>query len=127
MELTMGDEEDALRHLGELEQIHLLGNYHYMKRGGVELSLFSGTTLSQLLKIAKEQGAVLERLGYSKIKFKEETGSLPDLRNKVMHPVRPLIYSHEDVGRVLRRVRRLAELCGRLRRALDETPDTPLL
>lgn len=125
--LTVENEEETLRHLGELEQIRLLGNYHYMRRGGVELSLLAGTTLSQLLKIAREQDDVLERLGYSKSQFKKRTGSLPNLRNKVMHPVRPLVYNHADVGAVLRRVRRLAELCGRLRRALSETPDAPLL
>ena len=124
---TLDDEEHALRYLGELDQIRLLGHYHFMRQEGVELSLLAGATLSQLLRIAREEPAVLEKLGYGKSKFKDLTGSLPDLRNQVMHPVRPLIHSREDVAQLLRRVHRLDELRTRLRRALGDVQGAPLL
>lgn len=124
---VLDDELDALRHLGELDQIHLLGHYHFMKRGGVELSVLAGASLSQLLKIAREEAGVLDLLGYSKTQFKGETGSLPTLRNQVMHPVRPLVHKQDDVARVHRGVLRLAELRARLRDVLDAMPGAPLL
>src|SRR5690606_34397964 len=109
------------------DQIRLLGHYHFMRQEGVELSLLAGATLSQLLRIAREEPAVLEKLGYGKSKFKDLTGSLPDLRNQVMHPVRPLIHSRGDVAQLLRRVHRLDDLRTRLRRVLGDIQGAPLL
>jgi len=124
----LDDEMTVLKHLGEFDQIRLLGQYYVLKRTGVEISLLAGATLSQLVKIAREVPEVCKTLQFSsKGQLDKSTGSIITLRNKVMHPVRPLIHRQEDVAKVLKTVERLEDLRQRLHHAFSKLGQVPLL
>lgn len=123
-----GDGNLFLQHLGERDQISLLGQYHFLQRNGVEISLLAGATLTQLLKIAGKKDTICKTLGYEKKSiFEKETGSIPDLRNKVMHPVRPLIHKQEEVSKLMETVDKLEKLRDRLRKAFESLSVVPQL
>ena len=127
LDRNVADLLSAIDDLSESNQMRLLGHYHYMKRKGLDLSPLAGATLTQLIDLAQRQPDILKLLGYSKTKFKADFGSISDLRNSVMHPVRPLVHSQKDVASTLDRVVRIAELRNRLRSTSQAVPGTPLL
>ena len=79
--------------------------------------------MSQLIQVAAKNKDVLSRLGYSKrTEFDKETGVIPELRNCVMHPVRPLVLSQADVKRVHGAVTTVIELHRRVKSLIHRGP-----
>jgi hypothetical protein len=95
------DPWDWIERLDERSQPQVLGYWELAKRKGVDVGPVAATTLSQLLGVVAKRKDLLQRLGFaSRNAFEEETGSIPDTRNKVMHPVRPLVLNQEEVRKV---------------------------
>jgi len=119
IEMHFDDSHDWLQLLNESGQMGLLGHWHYMKLGGIEISMIAGATITHLIQVCQKSAEIRQQLEYSRMQFKKATGSIPKLRNKVMHPVRPLIYSHEEVAEVLKTTENLLQLRDKTRRALE--------
>ncbi len=104
-----------LHHLDEEQQARVLGYWELSKRQGVDVGPIAALTLAQLVNVVARHDTAVELLGYtSRSQFAKSTGQLSRLRNRVMHPVRPLILAHTDVGQVYRAVLVLEELRERV-------------
>ncbi len=108
------DSWDWIRHLNEENQVRILGYWELARRKGVDVGPIAATTLTQLLQVAGRAAKVLSVLGYSPADFTALSGPIPEVRNRVMHPVRPLVLGPEDVGIVLKAVRALHDLGDRI-------------
>ncbi|MFQ5913344.1 MAG: hypothetical protein ACE5JS_09185 [Nitrospinota bacterium] len=115
---------DWVNVLTENHQVQVLGYWEVTKLRGVDIgSPIAGTTLSQLINVISKSKAVRERLGYgSGEKFKEQSGKIPCLRNRVMHPVRPLVLNQDDVKEVRATVASIADLYARVRKLTARGP-----
>ena len=77
----------------------MLGYWELSKRRGVDISPLAAVTLTQLLTIVAKVDGLRERLGFNRRKeINREIGRVPEFRNRIMHPVRPLILEQMDVG-----------------------------
>jgi hypothetical protein len=104
-----------LQHLDEEQQARVLGYWELSKKQGVDVGPVAALTLAQLVNVIARHDTASERLGYpSRSQFAKSTGRLPRLRNRVMHPVRPLILTHQDVGDAYRAVLVLEDLRERV-------------
>jgi len=87
--------------LGESHQVSVLGYWELSKKRGVDVGPIAATTLAQLLNVVARSKELLHELGYkSRNEFEDNLGHVPELRNCVMHPVRPLVLSTSDVTKV---------------------------
>lgn len=109
-----------LTKLGEEAQVRIIGYWALAKRQGIDVGPYAALTLTDLLRIVEGSPALLSELGYkSRSSFSSATGSLVDLRNRVMHPIRPLVHTRNDVQRLAKRVEGLEDLCGRAERSCE--------
>lgn len=107
-----------IRSLNEGHQVGILGYWELSRRRGVDVGPVAATTLSQLIQVVSRSKNLLARLGFqSRNEFDLPTGSIPELRNVVIHPVRPLILEHGDVSRVRETVLAVRDLAERTREA----------
>jgi hypothetical protein len=107
-----------LTKLGEEAQVRVIGHWELAKRQGIDVGPYAALTLTDLLRIVKGSPLLLSELDYkSRNDFSSATDSLVDLRNQVMHPVRPLVHSRVDVQRLAERVGNLEVLCSRAERS----------
>jgi hypothetical protein len=87
--------------LGESHQVSVLGYWELSKKRGVDVGPIAATTLAQLLNVVARSKELLQKLGYkSRNQFEDNFGHVPELRNCVMHPVRPLVLGTSDVTKV---------------------------
>jgi len=87
-----------IRKLSPESQVRILGYMALSERRGVEHKPVAGAMLPDLLNVIAKTPALLRRLGFrSRGEFDDPTGGLADIRNRVMHPVRPLVLGEEDV------------------------------
>jgi hypothetical protein len=101
LEATIPDTWQWLKHLDEEGQARVLGYWELAKVQGVDVGAVAALTLSQLIHILTQENLLSSKLGYpSRTQLKSATGRVPSLRNRVMHPVRPLILSVDHVGQV---------------------------
>jgi hypothetical protein len=121
LEALLPDPWSWIRHLDEEQQARVLGYWELSKKQGVDVGPVAALTLTQLVNVIARHDTASERLGYpSRSKFAKSTGQLPRLRNRVMHPIRPLILTHPDVGDVLRAALVLEDLRERIDGLLDK-------
>jgi hypothetical protein len=86
------DPWEWLTKLSDEKLARIIGYWEVSKRRGVDIGPLGAMTLSELLNVTGKIETLRSGLGYHKSKaFKEATGSIPELRNQIMHPVRPLI------------------------------------
>ncbi len=79
-------------------QIRLIGRWEYERRRSVDTTPVAGCTLIDMINIVARFRDLRSTLGFaSRNKFDDATGSFSNLRNKIMHPVRPLILDPDDV------------------------------
>lgn len=115
LETLVADPWEWLKQLEEDQQARVLGYWELSKRVGVDVGPYAALTLSQLVNIISRQKGAVQRLGYtSRSQFDKAKGSLPSLRNRVMHPVRPLVLTHADVGKLRDSVLTLEDLRERV-------------
>lgn len=123
LEMRAGDPWDWLKHLDEEQQARVLGYWELSKREGVDVGPIAALTLAQLINIVSRHETAAEHLGYpSRTQFGKAAGRLPSLRNRIMHPVRPLILAQRDVAKVSKAVDVLDDLREKLERFVDDTP-----
>jgi hypothetical protein len=107
-----------LAKLGEQVQVRIIGYWELAKRQGIDVGPYAALTLTDLLHIVAGSPVLQAELAYkSRNDFSSATSSLVDLRNRVMHPVRPLVHTRVDVQRLTQRVENLEDLCSRVERA----------
>jgi hypothetical protein len=120
VEAAFPDAWTWIRGLNEGHQVTILGYWELSKRRGVDVGPVAATTLSQLIQVIARSRDLLARLGFaSRSQFEDQTGCIPDLRNRVMHPVRPLILDAEDVAAVRRAVAAVCTLATRMAQGAD--------
>jgi hypothetical protein len=109
--------------LAEEHQVRVLGYWELAKRRGVDVGPIAATTLSQFIQVIAKNKEILMRLGYSsRNEFEAQTGTIPELRNCVMHPVRPIVFSQGDVGRIRGAVECIADLHARVEKLTRRSP-----
>jgi hypothetical protein len=100
IEKEFDDPWEWLSLLPEEHQVRVLGYWELSKRRLVDIGPVEALTLTQLLTIVAKFERLRERLGFKKRKELDgEIGRVPEFRNRIMHPVRPLILDMEDVNR----------------------------
>jgi hypothetical protein len=110
--------------LNEEAQVRVLGFWEVSKRNGVDMGPIAGATLTDLLSVVSKSLPLLRRLDFgTKKKFEEVAGRLPRTRNRVMHAVRPLILTEQDVVDLARVHRSLKGLHQRVSNALRQHHD----
>jgi hypothetical protein len=114
-----------IRLLKERAQIQVLGNIGLMKDRGCTIDPLSTLEFSQLREIASKSRALRELLNFkSQNAFDEATDALPDLRNRTMHPVRPLVTSNADPAKLRKHVDSAIDLQARIQLALNRQRQT---
>ena len=88
-----------IRTLGENHQVGILGYWELSRRKGVDVGPIAAATLAQLLQVVARSKELMTTLGFkSRNEFEKLTAHIPETRNWVMHPVRPLIFDTADVA-----------------------------
>ena len=109
----VSDHLQWIQRLSEENQARILGYWELSKLRGVDTGPVAGATLADLLNVVARDESLRRRLGYdSRSSFEEAVGSIPSVRNQVMHPVRPLVTDAESclhLKTVLREAIRLTE------------------
>lgn len=126
IELGCLDYRNWLPALSEDSQARVLGYWELAKLRDVDTGPLSACTLTELFKIAAFDEYVRAALQFtSKSKFNNCVDGLPQMRNKVMHPVRPMVLSKSDVAEIRRKLDVFDQLNGRIQSVLA-AGDTPL-
>ena len=84
---------------------------------GLELPVVEYLYFSDLIGVAHSRD-LHAHLDYSQSRFKRSMGSLVELRDEVAHPTRSLVRDPGAVRKLWRRVERIEDVLGRLRRGL---------
>ncbi len=112
------DPNDWLKKLNENDQVRILGYCELAKRNNMETDFIEATQLTNLLNIVAKTKEIIELLKYkSRTDFEKQTGHISQLRNQVMHVVRPLIIKQSDVLRLLETINFIDDLIKRLKSA----------
>ena len=86
----------------------------HSKTSGDDLELIEAVTLADLLSIYGKSDEIRVKLGLaSKSAFKKSYGKLAGIRNRVMHPVRPLVSRERGLGDVADSVDAIDDLTRR--------------
>ena len=105
------DDKSWLGALNENSQAHVLGYWELARRQGVDTGPLTACTLTELSRIAEAQKEVLRAMGFSsKNQYGKHSGSLPQLRNAVMHPVRPMVFDKAGVADIHEKLRLIDEV-----------------
>lgn len=118
IEASCRDPWEWIKSLSEEHQVRILGYWDLSKRHGLDVGPVAAATLTNLLTVAAKSSTLRGALGFTKrSEIEKVVGAVPNVRNAVMHPVRPLIGRHDDVQRVLQTMRTVAALHDSLARA----------
>ena len=110
-----GDPWDWLGMLDKDKQARLVGYWELSKRDNVDVGPLAGTTLSELSAIVARTAPLRGSVGFSsRNRWDDFFGGLVDVRNAIMHPVRPLFTSVDEVTRVRVKLKRVLSLLDRL-------------
>ena len=111
------DPWDWIQELTEENQVHVIGYWEVTKRKNIDIGALAACTLTQLIRIVCTLEKVRLEFGFKSRKAADETcGSLPTLRNKVMHPVRPLIGTPDEIADLVSSINKLEVLMSRVPR-----------
>ena len=95
------DVSEWIRFLREESQARVLGWWEVSRRKGIDLAPIHTATLTELAQVVESSQLAREKLGFqSATKVREALQPIKDVRNKVMHPVRPLVLGAEDVAQL---------------------------
>lgn len=113
------DFNEWLQLLNESRQMAILGRYEFARRQHIELDPVEGADLSDLLKIIRSVPRLLDLFGLTRNQFDKKTGHLVHIRHAVMHPVRTLISSQEQLRETAALRADMLELLDATYRALE--------
>lgn len=109
------DHWDWLKYLSEDAQARLIGRWEIDKRKSVDIDVMAGCTLTEMITIVQKSKVLSSRLGFTTTnRFREQHGAIPEIRNRVMHPVRPLVSSQSEVCKLYERITGVVELSSKL-------------
>jgi len=87
--------------ISDHRQIQVIGSWELEKRNNVDTSPITAAMLTDLIGVVSKAEALRDALGFkSKRQFDKVTNAIPNLRNQIMHPVRPLILCQDDVTKL---------------------------
>jgi hypothetical protein len=102
----------------------IVGRWELDKRDGVDTTPLTGCELRDLLAVITGSHLLRTRLKMEDDSvWKKTSESLPDLRNDVMHPVRPLVTSTKRVRSLRRQLRRMVDFTGVVVEVIEEMRD----
>lgn len=106
---------DWIKLLGEEQQVRVLGYWELARHWDVDIGPIAATTLANLLTIVAKSPNLRTVMGFNSRKnFEKHAGKLPEFRNRLMHPVRPLILGQPDVKDLYTVMRFLENLKNRV-------------
>ena len=117
------DPWEWIRKLNEDEQVRILGYWELSKKRNVDVGPVAATTLSQLLNVVGKSAVLLDGLGFkSRTTFQDKirVAKIVDLRNNVMHPVRPMVLGIEDVCTLREAIHGMIDLAGCIQMAQNK-------
>lgn len=98
VEESFEDHWDWVSHLNEEKQARVIGYWELSKRRGVDVGPVGAATLTEMFTVIAKTETLRSLLGCpSRKSFDEAVSRIPDLRNQIMHPVRPLITDAESI------------------------------
>ncbi len=110
-----GDDWGAIRLLSDSTQKRIKEFYDEERAEGVDLSPVTNATLSDLFHIATESNNVWRLLEFDDPnQLRPIARGINDLRNTIMHPVRPLIVSWEELKDIVDAVNDVEILTDRM-------------
>lgn len=110
-----GDDWGAIRLLSDSTQKRIKEFYDEERAEGVDLSPVTNATLSDLFHIATESNNVWRLLEFDDPnQLRPIARGINDLRNTIMHPVRPLIVSWEELKDIVDAVNDVEMLTDRM-------------
>lgn len=108
------DPWEWIRLLPEERQAVVLGHWELAKRRGVDIGPIAATTLTDLLVVAANSERLRGLLRYpSKAQAVKVTGAIPNFRNSVMHPVRPMVLGTSGIETLQSLLDRVIDLTSR--------------
>lgn len=97
-----GDDWGAIRLLSDHTQRRIREFYDEERAEGIDLSPVTNATLSDLFHIATESNRVWSLMGFDSPNQLREVGHrISDIRNRIMHPVRPLIVNERELTEIV--------------------------
>ncbi|MGB9864350.1 MAG: hypothetical protein ACPLPQ_11155 [Candidatus Saccharicenans sp.] len=106
--------------LNEDSQARIIGYWELAKRKNADTGPLAGAMLSELIRIVAKN--YYADLGYkSRNEFEKATGQLPEIRNQVMHPVRPLITDESSCLRLKEALYNAIHLTKKIERKISLT------
>jgi hypothetical protein len=129
VEHAIADPWNWIRLLREERQAAILGNWELAKRKDVDVGPIAGTMLTDLLAAVRDSAELRTMLNTSRNELDGRSKGIGGLRNRGMHPVRPLLLGHselEDLRGLLDHVLSLTDLVvsGLSRPSQGGTPTT---
>ena len=115
---TFSDPWEWLKHLDDDRKARILGYWELAKRRNVDTGPVASITLTELNQVLKQEKQLYRRLGLTEKTVKKLTNSLPEFRNRVMHPVRPLVTDGESCSQLKNALCAALELTQRTESAL---------
>ena len=116
--------EDAwewLQTLREDVQARLAGYWTVAQRRGVDIGPQAAATLTELLAVVGTANDLRRQLGFAtRAAFDRQTSGMPEYRNRIMHPVRPLVLDRSEVSQLAVSLARVEALVRSVRAALAE-------
>lgn len=110
-----GDDWGAIRLLSDGTQARIKDFYEEERAAGIDLSPVTNATLSDLFHITTESNNVWKLLDFdSPNQLKPIAHSINGLRNTIMHPVRPLIVSEQELKDLVEAVDNVEMITNRL-------------
>jgi hypothetical protein len=105
------DPWEWIPNLGRQRRVQVLGSWEVAKRAGVETDPLTGCMFTDLIEVFVKNDTVRTKTSYrNATQARQASEKLPKFRNKVMHPVSPLVLSIEDVTEMRETIRRIEEL-----------------
>ena len=122
IESSFEDHWEWLNKLDHGAKVQLLGNWEIKKQMDANLGITKGATLNHMLKVIRATPTLCARLGFHRpAQFKRVGFSVTVLRNRVMHPIRPLVSgSLPSHARTLKeQIQSVLDLTARVVAAID--------
>lgn len=114
-----GDPGEWIGGLSEESQVRVLGNAELLKRRGIETDFLEAVMLPDLLKIVEKSDALRSITGVAKKQLHSASYKIGQMRNRVMHPVRPLVTGQDDVVEMLKAATAARDLLTAVRRVVE--------
>lgn len=96
---TFGDDSSWINWLNEGAQVRVLSYWEVSRRRDLDIGALAGCTLVELLSVVGSSPDLRSLFGVqSKNQWNKLISKLPDYRNRVMHPVRPMVLGQTEVS-----------------------------